>query len=216
MICITEAETDKQIEDLKEVITKMKTGSLVARVKQFIKKPDGNGFNEMVIKENSFDGTFTININNTAMGFLYLDVVCPKKADMRAVYNLWDIVLKRGTQRYLDRKDSDYALVIDITKGELEHNKIYVFSGFQPVWMNDEGSSLITKENSFRIVFQLAKVFYEVADVTPAEQEYYEMENSYEDGYEDEEEFQRENSENEPDTELEDITDDLMNGENYL
>lgn len=172
MIRIENAQTKAQLDDLNLCMLKCKSCNCVGSLQRFIKRPDGT-FNKFKLKQESFTGSFVMNVEPRGnITYIYLDIMLKKKSDIQSLQNLWETARRRGTQKFFEGEANDYKLVIDLLKGELENERIYCLSFAQPIFISDEGAGNRQNIYMYRMVFDSKDVFFGIEKVTQDEMEY--------------------------------------------
>lgn len=183
MKSVSQIRSKEELEELKEVLSKVASGDVVVSLKRVVTTVSGktSKFDEQTA---TIEGARTLININADEGLLYIHIKAPEKASLKRVVFWFDTVLSRATECFKQSKPLDLFLVLDVVRQQLEKSVVYDFSINSPVfiWLDDD---------TLRLAVPIGKAYFEKADVT-IEQVEYAMELLEE--YEDEEDEDWKNS----------------------
>ena len=160
MIRLIDLETDEEFAEFDEILTKVRSGNIVGTLRQAVKKPN-NGesgdedpsaveYTYVDLQQAVSSAKTLVQINGN---YLYITVQDVHNEDIRKILTMWNMILQRGTQRFLKGEANDYLLTIDLVRDEVEKEGItYCISAIQPIFATNENSRVLT------FVFELANV----------------------------------------------------------
>ena len=129
-------EEERQI--FRECLEKCRDCECIATLRQYARKNETQ-FNQLDIQQNVFHAESLINLND---GLAYVTLMTSERGNFQIVRQMHDTVLKRGTERFLQKQDNDYFLIVDLMNKDDEMSIYYTFSLFQPQFFTVEGNSL--------------------------------------------------------------------------
>lgn len=133
---LTELETEKDFAELEEILSKVRDGNIVGTMRQAVKH-DGE-YSYIDIEQAVSQSEAIVYINE---GFLYITVQNVRSEQVRKIKSMWNMVLQRGTQRFVKGEANDYLLAIDLICNELEgKGLVYCISGVQPAFVSSESN----------------------------------------------------------------------------
>lgn len=128
MLRIIEANETEELSELRTVLQKTQLCDAVATLKQFLTLRDGT-MNNVEVKQETTPVETTVFLDDNLVR-VTLKATIDKSKDILRLRSMWDIALQRGTQKALEGKPNDYAVVLDLVKPELEDSRVYVLSFF--------------------------------------------------------------------------------------
>lgn len=189
---LIEIITDEDFKEFEEVLSKAREGHVVGTIRQVAKAADGK-INYVDIQRSVAECRTMLQINGD---FIYITMYNINRTDVRKIKTMWNTVVQRGTNRFLQKQENDYVLTIDIVKDEAEKGYAYTISAIQPVFASSDG------DTDLMLVFQLKDIWYskDAVSIYDIEYEISQREESQNDVYkvticEDEDEQEREESE---------------------
>lgn len=145
---LIELETDKDFEEFQEILSKVRDGHVVGTLKQVVTKPDGS-YNYVDIQQNVAESKAILQINGN---YFYVTIQNLRRVDVRKIQTMWNMVLQRGTGRFVKGEANDYVMTVDVVRDELEKGFVYCITAVQPIFVSGDGS------NDLTIVFELGNV----------------------------------------------------------
>ena len=153
-----------ELEELKEVLSKVTSGDIVVSLKRVTQGPDGT-------YSKNTEQTSTISMANTLINInaddklLYVHIKSADKPGLKRVVFWHDTVLARATECFKQSKPLDLFLVVDVIRSQLEKNVVYNFSVNSPyfIWLEDE---------TLRLCFPIDRAWFEKVETTLEEIEY--------------------------------------------
>lgn len=133
---LTELATDADFEELEEILSKVSNSNIVGTLRQAV---EHNGeYNFVDIEQAVSESKTVISINE---GFIYFAVQNVQNESVRRIQSMWDIVLQRGTGRFVKGEANDYVLTVDLVCNELEgKGLVYCISAIQPVFVSSDNT----------------------------------------------------------------------------
>lgn len=133
---LTELETEEDFAELEEILSKVRSGNIIGTIRQAIKHDDEYSYID--IEQAVSESEPIVYINEE---FLYITVQNVRSEQVRKIRTMWDMVLQRGTQRFVKGEANDYLLTIDLVRNELEgKGLVYCISAVQPVFVSNENN----------------------------------------------------------------------------
>lgn len=163
MLRIIEANSTEELADLKTVLQKTSLCDAVVTLKQFMTLRDGS-MNNVEVKQETTPVEAVVYMDDNLVR-VTLKATEDKSKDILRLRSMWDIALQRGTQKALEGKPNDYAVVLDLVKPELEDSRVYVLSFFRPLFMSTEEEGLV-------LLFDAESVYFGIEEMTLDEIEY--------------------------------------------
>lgn len=163
MLRIIEANETEELSELRTVLQKTQLCDAVATLKQFLTLRDGT-MNNVEVKQETTPVETTVFLDDNLVR-VTLKATIDKSKDILRLRSMWDIALQRGTQKALEGKPNDYAVVLDLVKPELEDSRVYVLSFFRPLFMSTEEDELV-------LLFDASSAYFGIEEMTLGEVEY--------------------------------------------
>lgn len=137
---LTELETKEDFAELEEILSKVRSGNIIGTMRQAVKHNDEYSYVD--IEQAVSESEAIVYINE---GFLYVVVQNVRNEQVRKIRTMWNMVLQRGTQRFVSGEANDYLLTIDLVCNELEgKGLVYCISAVQPVFVSSESNRALT------------------------------------------------------------------------
>ena len=172
MIQVSKA-AEKDMDEFKLCMIKCRKATCVGTLKQYIEKKEGNGFHTQVLRQEGFDGEFSLRYDRRGRhGYVYLDCVLKHKSDMQRLANMWDTVTTRADKMSMETKPNDYRMIIDLVNDDLTYGKCYLLSLIQPVFISNEGEGNVSNVYQYKMVFEQDDVYFGIEDITADEVAY--------------------------------------------
>lgn len=141
MIRIIDLETDEELAEFEEILSKVRNGNIIGTLRQAVEKADEE-YNYVDLQQAVSSSKALVQINGD---YLYITVQDIHNDDIRKILSMWNMILSRGTQRFLKGEANDYLLTIDLVRSEVEKEGIvYCVSGVQPILATSENSRCLT------------------------------------------------------------------------
>lgn len=169
MLSAVNANEQKQLDELSECLKKTKNCQVVATLRQFAE--DRNGEIQSVdIQQAAADSVNTINVSGN---LVYAELLEPEEPlnddtvlnNLKKIKAMWQAVLNRSTVLFLQGKPCDYRITIDLICAELENNKVYCISFFNPTFMASE-------DHGISLAVPLENLMFGIEEMTLQEIEY--------------------------------------------
>lgn len=161
MTNIQEANRQEALDTLKEVLEKCRECDCLVTLRQAVQRADGN-YNYMDLQQTTCSAACTVYVNEN---FIYVTISTGETAKLQCMTEMWEILLKHGTECMLAGKTNDYLLAVDLIKQELENSLAYTLAFVQPVFARFDNQSLL-------FAFTLDSLYFSKDTVNLADLEY--------------------------------------------
>lgn len=145
---LIDLETDEEFSELSEIISEVCNGSIVATMRQAVKKPDGT-YNYIDLQQGVTDAKSILQINGE---YFYITIQDIRRTDVRKIMTMWNTVLQRGTNCYMKGEANDYLLTIDVVHNDQKKSLVYIVSAIQPVFVSGES------DRDLMLVFSISDI----------------------------------------------------------
>lgn len=162
---LIDLETDSEFQEFKEILSKVRAGNIIGTMKQAVSKGNGE-YNYVDLQQIVGKATCIFQANGD---YFYATVQGAGRATIDRLQSMWNTVLQRGTNRFLENQANDYIFTIDFAKDESEKGFFYCLSAVQPIFMSKAGNNSIMfvfSMNNVRCAKEEASIYdldYEVA-----------------------------------------------------
>lgn len=154
---IAECNNELVLKELRECIKHCLRGTVVCSLRQVIMSENGkmNSMNmQQVITEKP---RCRVQIKDNR---IYLDVEFEKNdiVDMLKIENVWNQTLSRSTENFMNNKENDAVMVIELVGMEQMKNIAYIMAFYDPVFFAKEEAKL-------RLVYDIENLNFGIENV---------------------------------------------------